>query len=196
MEYITSVTFRKNYEAYTPRYAVEIILPYIKPASTIWCPFDKDYSEFVQVFRGKGFNVINTHIDDGGDFFKVEVPECDYIISNPPYSNKRAVLRRLNDIGKPYAMFLPITMLNDNYGKELEGIELLIPNKRAEFKRIGKASGIPFKCAYSCKGMLDKQIVFCEMKRIKEQEIIQDYELEDIKNTSASGIRQVQLFEF
>ena len=194
MEYISNVNFRKNDEAYTPRYAVEIILPYIKPASTIWCPFDKDYSEFVKVFREKGFNVINTHIDDGGDFFKVEVPACDYIISNPPYSNKRAVLRRLNDIGKPYAMFLPITMLNDNYGKELENIELLIPNKRTEFKQTGKASSIPFKCAYFCKGMLDKQIVFCEMKRIKEQEIIQDYELNDLETLGKYKSRQALLF--
>ena len=92
-------------------------------------------------------------------------------------------------------MFLPITMLNDNYGEELEGIELLIPSKRTEFKRIGKASGIPFKSAYFCKGMLDKQIVFCGMKRIKEQELIQDYELEDAKNTSENGIRQIK-FEF
>ena len=122
------------------------------------------------------------------------MPACDYIISNPPYSNKRAVLRRLNDIGKPYAMFLPITMLNDNYGKELEGIELLIPNKRTEFKRTGKASSIPFKCAYFCKGMLDRQIVFCEMKRIKEQEIIQDYELNDLETLDKHKSRQALLF--
>lgn len=167
MQYIKNVIFDKNDEAYTPRYAVEIILPYLKPQSTIWCPFDKDYSEYVRVFKENGFNVINTHIDDGGDFFKIEVPKCDYIVSNPPYSNKRAVLRRLNQIGIPYAMFLPITLLNDDYSSELDNSELLIPNKRTEFKKMGKTSRIPFKCAYFCKGVLDRQIVFCQMKRIK-----------------------------
>lgn len=177
MQYIKNITFDKNDEAYTPRYAVEIILPYLKPQSTIWCHFDKDYSEYVRVFKENGFNVINTHIDDGGDFFKIEVPKCDYIISNPPYSNKRAVLRRLNQIGIPYAMFLPITLLNDDYSSELDGIQFLIPSKRTEFKKI------------------DRQIVFCQMKRIKEQEVIEEYELEDLKNKSHSGIRQAR-FEF
>lgn len=195
MQYIKNVIFDKNDEAYTPRYAVEIILPYLKPQSTIWCPFDKDYSEYVRVFKENGFNVINTHIDDGGDFFKIEVPKCDYIISNPPYSNKMAVLRRLNQILIPYAMFLPITLLNDDYSSELDGIQFLIPNKRTEFKKIDRASRVPFKCAYFCKGVLDRQIVFCQMKRIKEQEDIEEYELEDLKNKSHSGIRQAR-FEF
>ena len=78
MEYISNVNFRKNDEAYTPRYAVEIILPYIKPASTIWCPFDKDYSEFVQVFREKGFKVINTHIDEVGISLRLK---CQRVIT-------------------------------------------------------------------------------------------------------------------
>ncbi len=194
MEYITSVNFSKNDEAYTPRYAVEIILPYLKPQSTIWCPFDKDYSEYVRVFKENGFNVINTHIDDGGDFFKIEVPKCDYIISNPPYSNKRAVLRRLNQIGIPYAMFLPITLLNDDYSSELDGIQFLIPSKRTEFKKIGKTSRIPFKCAYFCKGVLDRQIVFCQMKRIKEQEVVQDYESADLDKLNKHKSRQALLF--
>lgn len=194
MEYISNVSFSKNDEAYTPRYAVEIILPYLKQGSTIWCPFDKDYSEYVKVFRENGFNVVNTHIDDGGDFLKISPPECDCIVSNPPFSNKRAVLRRLNEIGKPFAMFLPITLLNDDYNDELKGIEILIPNKRTEFKRTGKASGIPFKCAYFCKMILDRQIVFCEMKRIKEREIIHDYELNDLETLGKQKSMQPLLF--
>lgn len=38
-------------EWYTPRHAVEVILPYIPKEYTIWCPFDKEISQYVQVFK-------------------------------------------------------------------------------------------------------------------------------------------------
>ena len=90
--------FNKNDEYYTPSYAVYPIMKYLKEGSTIWCPFDKEDSQFVQVLTKEGFKVIYGHIETGQDFFKVEVPECDYIISNPPYSLKGEVFKRLYDI--------------------------------------------------------------------------------------------------
>ena len=72
--------FNKNDEYYTPTYAVYPIVKYLKQGSTVWCPFDKEESNFVQVLRKEGFNVIYGHIETGQDFFKVEVPKCDYII--------------------------------------------------------------------------------------------------------------------
>ena len=35
-------TSKESDEIYTPIYAVYPILQYIKPNSTIWCPFDKE----------------------------------------------------------------------------------------------------------------------------------------------------------
>ena len=59
----------KNDEFYTPEYAITPILKYIKPNSTIWCPFDTEESLFVKVFRENGHNVICSHIGNGEDFF-------------------------------------------------------------------------------------------------------------------------------
>lgn len=77
-----------NNEYYTPEYAITPIIKYLNPGSLIWCPFDKNESNYVKVFKQNGFKVVNTHIDTGSDFF-----ECyynnDYIISNPPYSKKQ-----------------------------------------------------------------------------------------------------------
>ena len=42
----------KNDEWYTPRHAVEIILPYIPDGATVWCPFDMPSSQYVHVFGG------------------------------------------------------------------------------------------------------------------------------------------------
>ena len=101
--------FNKNDEYYTPSYAVHPVHPIIKnikPNSIIWCPFDKEDSQFVRELKQQGFNVIYGHIETGQDFFEVEVPKCDYIISNPPYSLKGDIFKRLYEIGKPFAMLI------------------------------------------------------------------------------------------
>lgn len=67
--------FNKNDEYNTPPQAVYPILPYLKPHSTIWCPFDKEDSNYVKVLQESGFRVIHTHIADGQDFFKIAPPD-------------------------------------------------------------------------------------------------------------------------
>ena len=58
-----------NDEFYTPNYAIEPLLNYIKPNSKVWCPFDTDESNFVKILKSKGFIVTATHILNGNDFF-------------------------------------------------------------------------------------------------------------------------------
>lgn len=99
-----------NDEFYTPEYAIDPIMKHIPAGSKIWCPFDTEESLFVQKFSRGGVRN-RTHISNGEDFFQLEVPECDYIISNPPYSVKGDVLQRLFDIGKPFAMLVGVVGL-------------------------------------------------------------------------------------
>lgn len=106
-----------NDEFYTPDYAITPILKYLKPNSTIWCPFDTDKSNYVKLFKTNGFNVINTHLEMGIDFFNCEVPQCDYIISNPPYSLKTEVFERLFSISKPFAMLVGVAGLFESKKK-------------------------------------------------------------------------------
>ena len=40
-----------NDECYTPTYGVEPILKYIPEDAVVWCPFDKEESEFVKLIR-------------------------------------------------------------------------------------------------------------------------------------------------
>ena len=58
--------------------------------------------------------MIHTHIDDGVDFLKTDPPQCDYIISNPPYSKKTEVFDRLMEIEKPFAMLCNFQGMFDN----------------------------------------------------------------------------------
>ena len=160
-------TDSKNDEYYTPAYAVEPILEFLKGGATVWCPFDTDESNYVKVFKKNGFKVINGHISTGQDFFKVEAPICDYVISNPPYTAKHEVLKRLNKIGIPYAMLLnPISPLDSRKGfKEFQDgdFELLYLYPRIRFiipnTMDSREKTLPWGSTYFCRHLLPKQII-------------------------------------
>ena len=158
--------FNKNDEYYTPAYAVYPILKFLKPYSTIWCPFDTEESNFVKVFIEKGFNVIYGHIETGEDFFKVEIPKCDYIISNPPYSLKGEIFERLYHIKIPFAMLINFQGIFDhkkrfNMFKD-NGVEMLWLSPRVNYIKLNenKSSGVPFQSGYLCKGIFNNQLNF------------------------------------
>lgn len=103
-------------EQYTPKYGVEVLLPYIQHLKNkiIRCPFDKDDSNFALVLRREWFSVILSHIDGWQDFLNYEPDEWDVIISNPPYTNKRVYWERALDLWKPFALLLPTNILSDS----------------------------------------------------------------------------------
>lgn len=164
-----------NDEFYTPEYAITPLLKYLPPSPvTIWCPFDTEDSLFVKLFRQHGYTVTATHIANGQDFFVTEPPQCDYIISNPPYSLKSEVLDRLFQLDVPFAMLVGIVGLFESQ-KRFEmfrdhNFEIMYLNRRvAYFKSYTEQKpslNPPFSSVYVCRGLLPKQIVFEEIKKI------------------------------
>ena len=131
----------QNDECYTPRYAVEEIVGYIPKDKIVWCPFDRDDSEFTKVLKEKGYKVINSHIDYGQDFYEFEPKEWDIIVSNPPFTNKRKIFERALSFNKPFALLMSNTWLNDSAPKVLFGngkdLELLMFRNRIKFMNNG-----------------------------------------------------------
>ena len=172
--YLTAKTNKEADEVYTPSYAVEPILKYIdkgdKQYYTIWCPFDTEESEYVKLIRAAGHKVIASHIDEGKNFFYYE-PEVyyDYIISNPPFSIKDDVIKRLYELNKPYAILLPVPALQGQkrfpYMKDCQA---LIFDKRINYfkdlstKEIQK--GVSFGSFYLCRNFLPQDLIFEELK--------------------------------
>lgn len=158
--------FTKNDEWYTPKNAVIPITKHLKPNSKIWCPFDTDQSEFVKVLSSLGHTVYNTHICNGEDFFEIKVPECDYIISNPPYSIKTKVLVRLFSLGIPFAMLINFHGIFDSRERfELFGnvpFEMMVLYPQVSYYNpvLKNTEQPPFQSAYICSGILDQQIMF------------------------------------
>lgn len=161
-----------NDEFYTPAYAITPLLKYIPKSAKVWCPFDREDSLFVKSLSAHGCDVIYTHISDGYDFFNHFV-DCDYIISNPPYSVKGEVLKRLFELKKPFAMLVGVVGLFESQ-KRFEMFrdnvfEIMYFNRRvAYFKDYNDDKPElhpPFSSVYVCSGVLPKQIVFEEIER-------------------------------
>ena len=164
--YLTAKTDKASDEVYTPDYAVKPILKFLKPGSVIWCPFDTEDSEYVKIFKEAGYKVIYSHIDNGQNFFEFEPKEdYDVIISNPPFSIKDDILRRLNELDKPYAMLMPLPALHGQKRfKYLKGSQALIFDKRINYFKDYKTKeiqkGISFASIYICKDFLPKDLIF------------------------------------
>lgn len=158
--------FNKNDEYVTPAYAVYPIIKRIKAGAVIWCPFDTRESQFVRVLTEHGFFVIYGHIRTGQDFFTANIPDCDYIISNPPYSLKGKILKRLYEIGRPFAMLINFQGIFDHKERfqmfKENRVEMLWLSPRVNYiSGDGEAAvRAPFQSGYLCSGICDKQLEF------------------------------------
>ena len=162
-----------NDEFYTPKYAIQPMLKYLNKSKTIWCPFDTKNSLYVKVFKENEFNVVHSHILDGVDFFDCKVPDCDYIISNPPYSMKYEVFNKLFNIGKPFAMLVGVVGLFESQKRfnmfKDNKFEIMYMNKRIsyfkDYNDIKPKLNPPFSSVYICQNILPNTIVFEEIDK-------------------------------
>lgn len=163
-----------NDEFYTPRYAVEPILKYVRPGSIVWCPFDTEESNFVKMLTEHGCELYTSHIESGVDFFEEHPPfGTDYIISNPPYSCKGEVLQRLFEFKVPFAMLIGVVGLFESQKRfdmfKSNKFEIMYLNRRVsyfkDYNDPKPSLNPPFSSVYLCSGMLPTQIVFEEINK-------------------------------
>ena len=103
----------------------------------------------------------------------METPNCDYIISNPPYSLKGDVIDRLFEIGKPLAMLVGVVGLFESQHRfnlfRSHEFEIMYLNKRVSyFKDYAEQKpslNPPFSSVYICSKMLPRTIVFEEIDK-------------------------------
>lgn len=169
--YLTAKTDKASDEVYTPAYAVQPLVKFLKPNMVIWCPFDLSNSEYVKVFTKAGFKVIHSHIDEGQNFFYYEPEEhYDIIISNPPFSQKDNVLKRLWELDKPYAILLPVPALQGQtrFPYIKDGLQYLGFDKRINYytnqNMTQVQKGVSFGSCYLCKHFLPKDLILEEIK--------------------------------
>ena len=152
--------------------AVEPIVPYIK--GTAWCPFDTEDSAFVKVLRRNGVKVVHTHIATGDDFFETE-RECDVVVSNPPYSLRTPIIKRLYALGKPWAMLFGMSGIFENKERvamyKQYGVQVMYLSPRVQFidPINHKVDNPPFQSGYVCWNLLPKDLMFATVRKEKQQ---------------------------
>ena len=145
--------FIKHDDYMTPKYAWDWIKDFIPKDKVIWEAFYGD-GESGKILSDLGFNVIHEETD----FFTNNLG--DVIVSNPPFTKKKAVMTRLKEIDKPFIIICPSSMLNTQYVRHLfkdDRLQIIIPNKRINFKKLidGKvpdnwSDRCNFDCFYYC----------------------------------------------
>jgi hypothetical protein len=76
------------------------------PESTvIWEPACGE-GDMVSALQHNGYSVIATDLSYGQDFLTEALPECDWIITNPPFSKATEFITHALELGKPCAFLL------------------------------------------------------------------------------------------
>ena len=160
----TNEQFKKNDCWGTPKHVWQSLQHLIPPDITLFDPFYYDGQsgkDLKQVFPKN--EIIH---EEGIDFFHHSV-KYDWILTNPPFSKARCILKRLKQVGKPFMILLPTPRINTQYFIELfrddDNLQLVIPSKRIHFvsNQLNKKSNANFDCvwiAYKCH--LPKDILF------------------------------------
>lgn len=158
-------TFLKHDDYMTPKYAWENIKEYIPKDLTIWEAFYGD-GKSGEYLRELGFDVIHEPVD----FFENDLG--DIIVSNPPFSKSKEIMKRLMILDKPFILILPSSKINTSYFREWKdkNIQIIIPRKRIHFEKLvngepvdGCKNACNFDCFYYCyKIGLPKDIVWLD----------------------------------
>ena len=152
-------------EVYTPSYAVDPIVPYLPKDKVIWECTDYGASKITTYLRESGYTVIST---SKAEFdYLVDTPDFDYdiVVTNPPYSLKDKFLERSYELGKPFALLLPITSLEGIKRSRMydtNGIEVMVLDRRVNFT--GGKSGSWFNTSWFCWQLLPQSLMFKQLE--------------------------------
>jgi hypothetical protein len=155
----------------TPASALDCLVPHIN-MTHLWRVWEPACGKgnLVKGLEAKGFVVYGSDILTGHDFLTTERHGTyDIIISNPPFSIKEKFLARCYELGKPFALLMPITTFDSHERRKLfhrHGIQLILPDGRINFETPNrKGSSAWFYCNWWCWGLnLPYQLNFAGMQ--------------------------------
>lgn len=147
----------------TPPEALTPLLPFINRKWKIWEPA-AGRGNLVVALSQRGYKVFGTDIkyrpsDEHRLDFLIGQPKWkwDMLLTNPPYSLKQQFLERCYELGKPFALLLPLTTFETEKRQKLfrqHGLEVIFLDKRINFQTpSGRGSGSWFATAWFTWGL-------------------------------------------
>lgn len=155
---MNQASLRVDDEWFTPKHAWEDIAHFIPRDAVVWEAFSGN-GRSTAYLRELGFEVVC----DDSDFFDTEL-KGDLVVTNPPFSKSKRVLRRLVEHDKPFIMILLCCKVTTQHFQEmfapsLSDLKLIVPRKRINFTKPGmtrsKATFDTFYYAWKVPSMAD-----------------------------------------
>ena len=153
-----TATNTQSDECYTPQNGITPLLEFLDNSKVYYDCTSGKSSNIVNNLNYNGFKCLSS---GDRDFLTDEIPdEVNIIITNPPYSKKDKFIERCYEVGKPFALLLPVSALQGKARGKMffeNGIEILALNNRIDFT--GKGSP-HFGVAWFCHGILPEKLMF------------------------------------
>lgn len=159
----------------TPAYAIEPLIPYLRPGARIWEPAC-GRRNLVDALVKANFECLGTDLLKGQNFLECEpYIDCDYIITNPPYSSplKGKFIARCYALGKPWALLVPcdsIGMKSFQKYARVYGFEMMLLDDRVDFEMPQKGyngGGANYSVMWLCWKILGQPFVYGHLNKPK-----------------------------
>lgn len=161
----------------TPYYALDPLLPHLPAEWIYWEPACGD-GHIVAKLESNGLKVQATDILDGHNFFDWQPDRWHCQITNPPYSVKYDWLARSYQLGKPFALLLPVETIGAATAQKLfnrHDLEVVFLNKRVNFKMPDQGyngGGAQFPVAWFTWGLdIGQQITFAKISYYPDNQL-------------------------
>lgn len=128
---------KESDECYTPASCLQPLTPFLDKTKTYYEATSGTSKHMLNGFRDLGYSFKGST----KNFFDCGLDDIqDGIVTNPPYTLKDEFLERCYDLGRPFALLLPVSSLQGGFRGKLfmkYGISLLVYTKRIRFVSMG-----------------------------------------------------------
>ena len=151
-------------EYYTPERSWDMIKQYLPDEPVVvYEPFYGKGHTYTY-FKDEGYFMLG---EDGLNFFSKDADtmlrNCDCVITNPPFSIKYDIMKRLLEFDVPFILMLPVGILTTKIFRRSIGdadVSVIIPDTRLKYFRNNKLVSPNFDSCYLCYKMDIDKLVF------------------------------------